>query len=94
MFEALNCSYVKSGEQLEYEIFILHSQFRIQNNMTTFVIKDDILALLVHLGYLAFDKGNSEVFIPNEEIGEEFIRAVTGSGWKEVLDSPAKKEFR
>jgi hypothetical protein len=49
--------------------------------------KDDILALLVHLGYLAFDGERSEVFIPNEEIRGEFIRAVKGNGWNEIMDS-------
>jgi hypothetical protein len=58
-----------------------------QNDMTTFLSKDDILALLVHLGYLAFDSERSEVFIPNEEIRGEFIRAVKGNGWNEILDS-------
>jgi hypothetical protein len=58
-----------------------------QNDMTTFLSKDDILALLVHLGYLAFDGERSEVFIPNEEIRGEFLRAVKGNGWQEVMDS-------
>ena len=39
-----------------------------QNDMTTFKTRDDVLTLLVHLGYLTFDKGNSEVFIPNQEV--------------------------
>jgi hypothetical protein len=56
-----------------------------QNDMTTFLSKDDILALLVHLGYLAFDGERSEVFIPNEEIRGEFIRAVKGNSWQEVM---------
>lgn len=38
-------------------------------------LKDDVLTLLVHLGYLAFDSETEEVYIPNEEIKEEFIRA-------------------
>lgn len=47
-----------------------------QNDMTSFKNKDDILTLLVHLGYLAFDERNSSVFIPNEEVRGEFIRAI------------------
>ena len=39
-----------------------------QNDMMTFENKDDVLTLLVHLGYLAFDQKKSEVFIPNKEI--------------------------
>ena len=39
-----------------------------QNDMTTFKSKDDVLTLLLHLGYLSFDERTSEVFIPNQEI--------------------------
>ena len=41
---------------------------RFQNDMTTFESRDDVLTLLVHLGYLAFDREESSVFIPNVEI--------------------------
>ena len=56
-----------------------------QNDMTSFRSKDDILTLLVHLGYLAYDKYCKEVYIPNEEIKEEFIRAVKNSGWEKIV---------
>ncbi len=42
-----------------------------QNDMTTFYSKDDVLTLLVHLGYLAYDVSSESVFIPNQEIKEE-----------------------
>ncbi len=38
------------------------------NDMTTFGNSDDVLTLLVHLGYLAYDARTGEVFIPNREI--------------------------
>lgn len=47
-----------------------------QNDITSFKSRDDVFTLLVHLGYLAFDENTREVFIPNEEVREEFIRAV------------------
>ena len=47
-----------------------------QNDMTTFKSKDDILTLLIHLGYLAYDENTRTVFIPNEEVKEEFVRAI------------------
>ena len=47
-----------------------------QNDMTTFTGKDEVLTLLLHLGYLAYDETSRSVFIPNEEIREEFLRAV------------------
>ena len=57
------------------------------NDMTTFHTKDDILTLLIHLGYLAYDSERKEVFIPNEEVSMEFVRAITVSGWQEVVKS-------
>ena len=47
-----------------------------QNDMTSLSSKDDIFTLLVHLGYLAYDFADKEVFIPNEEVRREFVRAV------------------
>ena len=48
---------------------------KFQNDMTTFSTKDDVLTLLVHLGYLAYDEDTEEVFIPNHEIAGEFLKA-------------------
>lgn len=48
-----------------------------QNDMKTIRSKDDVLTLLVHLGYLAYDIDRKSVYIPNEEVQEEFVRAVT-----------------
>lgn len=39
-----------------------------QNDMTSIQSKDDVLTLLVHLGYLAYDADTQTVRIPNEEI--------------------------
>ena len=47
-----------------------------QNDMTSFKSRDDILTLLVHLGYLAYDEDARSVYIPNEEVRAEFFRAV------------------
>lgn len=58
-----------------------------QNDMTTFQTKDDILTLLVHLGYLTYDAANRSVFIPNQEIMQEFVRAVKVGGWDGVMES-------
>ena len=57
---------------------------KFQNDMTTFKSRDDVLTLLVHLGYLAYDETAKEVFIPNMEIYDEFENAVEGEGWDEV----------
>ena len=67
-----------SGERVQ-----IHTD-RFQNDMTTFESKDDVLTLLVHLGYLAYDSDSSEVFIPNTEIRGEFRNAITGDHWKDI----------
>ena len=45
--------------------------------MTTLKTKDDVFTLLVHIGYLGYDEDNKQVFIPNQEIMDEFEIAVT-----------------
>ena len=44
------------------------------NDMTTFATRDDILTLLVHLGYLTYDVEKESVRIPNKEVAQEYIR--------------------
>jgi hypothetical protein len=55
-----------------------------QNDMTSIQIKDDVLTLLVHLGYLAYDAEKKSVYIPNEEIRQEFVSAVENGKHKEI----------
>lgn len=65
------------------------------NDMTTFRGYEDILALLVHLGYLGFDPVSDEdpaseyasgrVFIPNREIMQEFVTAMKHGPYEEVV---------
>lgn len=57
------------------------------NDMVTFNIKDDVLTLLIHLGYLGFDFETKEVFIPNHEIRQQFISTVRVLGWNDVIKS-------
>ncbi len=56
-----------------------------QNDMTSLKSKDDVLTLLVHLGYLAYDEETSEVFIPNEEVRGEFFRAIKNGKRPEMI---------
>lgn len=56
-----------------------------QNDMTSMRSRDDVLTLLVHLGYLGYDEEDQTVFIPNEEIRLEFMRSVKNSPRQEFL---------
>ena len=57
------------------------------NDMTSFSSKDDVLTLLVHLGYLTYDSENETVAIPNKEVSQEYINAISTMGWHEVMDA-------
>lgn len=46
------------------------------NDLITFQNRDDVLTLLIHLGYLAYNEETKKVHIPNEEIRLEFAKAV------------------
>ncbi|MBR1866246.1 MAG: AAA family ATPase [Lachnospiraceae bacterium] len=46
------------------------------NDLTTFRNRDDILTLLIHLGYLAYDEQSGRARIPNEEIRLEFAKTI------------------
>ena len=54
------------------------------NDMATFRTEDDVLTLLIHLGYLAYDYENKTVRIPNNEIRGEYVSSVAVSEWGEV----------
>ncbi|MCI9005782.1 MAG: AAA family ATPase [Lachnospiraceae bacterium] len=63
-----------------------------QNDMTTFHTKDDILTLMVHLGYLTYGEQSSQVFIPNQEIAQEFLRAIKVGGWGRLMETLNRSE--
>lgn len=56
-----------------------------QNDLTSLKSKDDVLTLLVHLGYLGYNGTEQSVFIPNEEIRREFVRTIKTSSREEFL---------
>ena len=57
------------------------------NDMATFASVDDVLTLLVHLGYLAYNYKDKTVRIPNDEVRGEFITSVRTLKWHHVIDS-------
>ena len=57
------------------------------NDMTTFATKDDVLTLLVHLGYLTYDNEKETVEIPNREVSQEYVNAISTMDWTEVIQS-------
>lgn len=57
------------------------------NDMTTFQNRDDVLTLLVHLGYLSYHWMDKTVSIPNKEVSQEYVNAISTMDWHEVIDS-------
>lgn len=57
------------------------------NDMTTFANRDDILTLLVHLGYLTYDSELETVSVPDREVAQEYVNAITTMDWHEVTES-------
>ena len=57
-----------------------------QNDMVSFKNKNDILTVLIHLGYLAYDCKMKMAYIPNEEIRSEFVEAVEENHWDEFIE--------
>ena len=56
-----------------------------QNDITSFHSADDVITLLIHMGYMAYDSKTKKVFIPNDEVRSAFLRAVKNDGWEEVI---------
>ena len=55
------------------------------NDLVTFKGKDDVLTLMIHLGYLAYHSETKTVHIPNEEIKLEFQKSIREVNHKETL---------
>ena len=55
------------------------------NDMVSFKTYEDVLTLLIHLGYLGYDIETQEVFVPNKEISDEFVTAIRDAGWDEII---------
>ena len=71
-----------AGESVQVDI----SGF--SNDMTTFHCADDVFALLIHLGYLSYDRDNRSVSIPNKEVSEVYVTSIKRmDGWGEVTKS-------
>ncbi|MDD6488736.1 MAG: AAA family ATPase, partial [Clostridia bacterium] len=56
------------------------------NDMVTLTNRDDVLTLLVHLGYLGYIFQTKEVYIPNKEVRDVYVTSMNKSGqWKETV---------
>jgi len=58
---------------------------KFQNDMSVIRSKDDVLTVLIHLGYLSYDWRKSECYIPNREVAGEMVNAVEDNNWTHVV---------
>ncbi|MCD7839394.1 MAG: AAA family ATPase, partial [Erysipelotrichaceae bacterium] len=66
-----------AGEKININPKTFRNDAAILNN------KDDVLTLLVHFGYLGFDYANNKVYIPNKEVVDSFMNAISELPWNE-----------
>ena len=52
-----------------------------QNDMHVVNNRNDVLTVLIHLGYLAYDKDAYECYIPNKEVADEMNNAIKATAW-------------
>ena len=78
-YESLKGYISMNFDGLRYLIMLMlngkHLRFRIgacANDLTQLQSRDDVLTVLIHLGYLTYDRDREEVFIPNMEIWTAF----------------------
>ena len=64
-----------------------------QNDLAVVNTKDDVLTVLIHLGYLTYDRVKQECRIPNREVAGEMVNAVRATNWKNVFDAIQKSKL-
>ena len=55
------------------------------NDMHIVRSKNDVLTVLIHLGYLAYDYENQECYIPNKEVADEMNNAIKATSWEPLI---------
>lgn len=64
-----------------------------QNDLNVVRSKDDVLTLLIHLGYLSYNREDRTCRIPNREVATEFKNAITvDTGWTAVAHAIKQSE--
>ena len=77
-FEGLKDDIIRmlSGEH----VYVDTTEFT--NDMGIVRSKNDVLTVLIHLGYLAYDEDTYECYIPNKEVGDELNNEIKATSWE------------
>jgi len=65
---------------------------KFQNDMAIINSKDDVLTVLIHLGYLSYIKKQQECYIPNREVAEEMENAIEDNNWQPIVKALQQSE--
>ena len=65
---------------------------KFQNDMADVRNRDDVLTVLIHLGYLSYDWKRSECYVPNKEVEGELVNAVEENRWEHVVTAIEQSE--
>ncbi|MGM9727212.1 MAG: AAA family ATPase [Prevotella sp.] len=72
-------------------VYVTTTQF--QNDMHVINSKDDVLTVLIHLGYLSYDRDTNKCYIPNKEVADEMNNAVVATKWTQLAAVIKKSQY-
>ena len=58
---------------------------KFKNDMSKVESRDDVLTVMIHLGYLAYDGCTGTCYVPNKEVRDELINAVEDTDWTNII---------
>lgn len=58
-----------------------------RNDLSEIYDRDDVLTVLIHLGYLSYDRTTKECYIPNLEVSYEMENAIKANNWDGVVNA-------
>ena len=63
------------------------------NDMQVIRSKNDVLTVLIHLGYLSYDRDTYECYIPNKEVADEMNNAIKATSWTPLANTIQNSKF-
>jgi len=67
---------------------------KFQNDISIVKNRDDVLTVLIHLGYLSYDRQRKDCGIPNFEVAGEMQNAVEDTNWTNIVRTNYTRSFR
>ena len=65
---------------------------KFQNDLSVIQSRDDVLTVLIHLGYLSFNWRRNECYVPNYEVQGELANAVENTHWTQLTETLRQSE--